>query len=202
MEGSTVYQFLGRYFVPYVDIGTFKQRLAQELKYNVEHFQIEKAYEEITEENVANKAILDKILFESILYGDLKNIFIETLDNNPNLDVHTFKKRMEVFIEKINYGKLTNELEKYMSPDGFLLMESISTTQPGTFFLAGFDFKTNSEDKLSSVRMLFSSVVPLVEPPNVGYFLSGVDIDLEKQTCLIMFKNITNEIDNDFEEVT
>ncbi|WP_066391040.1 hypothetical protein [Neobacillus mesonae] len=199
MDNQT-YQFLGRYFLEYVDTNSFKNKVNTELNYNPAEFSVEKAYEDITENAISNKLKLDNILFENILYSDLKNVFIENLEFNPNLDATIFRSRMETFIEHVNFGKLSNDLERYMSPDGFLLMESISTSKLGTFFLAGFDFVANEDGKVKSIRMLFANVVPLTSSPNLGYFLAGLDIDLENKVGLVLLKNISNDIDDKVEE--
>jgi hypothetical protein len=197
---NQTYQFLGRFFLKYVNTDSFKHNVNTELNYNPEVFSIEKAYEDITGNDISDKPKLDKILFENILYSDLKNVFIENFDLNPNLDVNVFRSRMESFIEHVNYGKLSNDLERYMSPDGFLLMESISTSKLGTFFLAGFDYEADEAGIVKSIRMLFANVVPLTSTPNVGYFLAGLDIDLENKVGLVLLKNISNDIDDEIEE--
>ncbi|WP_223588961.1 hypothetical protein [Neobacillus bataviensis] len=199
MDNQT-YQFLGRFFLKYIDTDSFKNKVNNELNYNPAEFSVEKAYEDISGNAISDKLKLDKILFENILYSDLKNVFIENFDFNPNLDATVFRSRMESFIERVNFGKLSNNLERYMSPNGFLLMESISTSKLGTFFLAGFDYVTNEDGKVKSIRMLFANVVPLTSSPNVGYFLAGLDIDLENKVGLVLLKNISNDIDDEVGE--
>ncbi|WP_347318580.1 hypothetical protein [Rossellomorea sp. RS05] len=200
MEQESQYSFLGGFFLEHVDERNFKERVTNELDYSTDSFNIPKAYEEITENKPKEKRTLDKILFESILYGNLANIYLDKLTRVSQIDESDLIKLMENFIERVNYGKLDEALEKYMSPKGFYLMEAISNTELGNFFLAGFDYTKNSENKISTIRMLFSTVVPF-SIEKKGYFISGLEIDFEKQISILLFRNMDNTISSEFEDI-
>lgn len=202
MTTDTKYQFLGTKFKEYIHFKNFKETVSAQLKYKNQTESMEDFYEDFLDKHLTNRNSLDKIFFENILYGKLKNVFNYQLASNPSLGVNKFQESMKKLIEHMNKDKVPQVIYDQMSEKGFYLMESLNVTKIGSNFLAGFDFTKTTDNKIKTARFLITRVVPLKNRETAGYFIGGLDVNYEEKTCLIMIRNITSNIDTNPEEAS
>ncbi|MCB5895968.1 MULTISPECIES: hypothetical protein [Bacillus cereus group] len=198
MTTDTMYNFLGHKFTEYIDFGLFKKTAEEQLNYTNDTEDIEQYYKGFLDSRLSRRKELDKILFENILYGQLKNVFTFKLSSNPSLDADIFQESMKQFIKQMNEGKVSPEVYAQMSSESFYLMESLNIGNIGSKFLAGFDFTRTADNKVDTARFLVVQVVPLKNRQTGGYFIGGVEINYTEQTLLFMIRNISNNISKDY----
>ncbi|MBE7141779.1 hypothetical protein [Bacillus paranthracis] len=198
MNTDTMYKFLGHKFIEYMDFELFKKTVEEQLNYKNDTDDIEQYYKVFLDTQLPRRKELDKIFFENILYGQLKNIFTFKLNSNPCLDADTFQESMKHFIAQMNKGKVAPRVYEQMSSEGFYLMESLNIGNIGSKFLAGFDFTRTLDNKVATARFLVVQVVPLKNRETGGYFIGGVEINYTEQTLLFMIRNISNNINKDY----
>ncbi|GIN98082.1 hypothetical protein J6TS1_39520 [Siminovitchia terrae] len=186
-----LYVFAGHKFAEYIKMKDFKHRITSELDIVEEELtslSLGELYSKICMEKPALKNSLDIILFESILYSRLANVYIEKF--NADLSVPKFKRNMKKLIRELNFNdNIPSALRPAMREDGFFLMDSLNITSIKSKFIAGFDYEAEDE-KLIRARVLFVEVVPTGE--STEYFIAGIDIDFNTSTYLIMIKNKQN----------
>ncbi|MEK5473971.1 hypothetical protein MKX99_21755 [Bacillus sp. FSL R9-9863] len=202
MTKNTMYQFLGTKFKEYIHLKRFKDTVQYNLDYTNETDSLEQFYDDFLKNHLSNRKSLDKIFFENILYGQLKNVFSFQLAANPSLDAQNFQISMQKLIETLNKNKVSQTVYEQMSDEGFYLMESLNITKIGSKFLAGFDFTKTPDNKIETARFLIVQVVPLKDRSTPGYFIGGVDVNYTENTCLIMIKNITSKINKKYEDTS
>jgi len=180
-----IYYFNGSKFVDYINMDGFRERIKVELNLVFETESLSEIFSTVVLRHPNKKNELDKIFFESIMYSDLKNVYLRTL--GEKIDVSLLKSRMKALINRINVKEtIPLALQPAMSEDGFYLMDSLNITSFGTKFISGLDYVIEGGN-LKQVRLLLTEVIPVKD--RIEYFISGIDINFENDTCLIMIKN-------------
>lgn len=195
---SSVYYFMGQKFGEYIDIDSLREKLQVETGFDTEKLPLGDFYEKFLEKHSNKREVLDRLFFESILYGKLKNVFVDRIKTNTRIDVEVFKRRMGTFIKNLNSEKSVH-LDQYMSVEGFYLMDALNITKVGSLYLTGFDFTEDKDKKVEKARFLFVQVVPL-KNNTVGYFIAGVEINFSENLILTLIRNITTQIKRDYQE--
>ncbi|MBM7632952.1 hypothetical protein [Geomicrobium sediminis] len=192
---SSAYFFEGQKFLDFSNDTIVRDKLQEALGFSA-NLPLGDYYKKFSDEFPRDKKILDKLFFESIMYSRLKNVYLDRM-NTVNIEVPIFKKRMHSLIYNINGGKRV-ELEKYMSVDGFYLMDALNITEIGLTFLAGYDYEETADHKVKTARYLFFQVVPMKKEGTTGYLVAGVEFDFKSQVILTSIRNNTNDIKRDY----
>jgi hypothetical protein len=122
------------------------------------------------------------------MYNHLKHVYVHEI--GEKIDLETFKSRMKKVITKINIKEaISLAIHSEMNEDGFYLMDKLNITSLTTKFISGLDY-TIDNDVLKRARFLFTEVVP--NGDKLEYFIAGIDMNFEKNICLIMIKNKSN----------
>ena len=94
-------------------------------------------------------------MFENILYGQLKNVFVYKI-NSKRPSKTDFKQKVKKVINDFNFkDSIPFNLRSYMPKEGFYLTDSLSITQEGTTFLPGFDY----EEEYNEVSIPLASAI-------------------------------------------
>lgn len=188
---EAVYMFRGHRFLDYVDIDKLKSDLgsAYEIPKEIKDYNFPEYYSYLIQNFPHNTVELRKIFFENILYSHLKHIYVNKISGHPDLELESFKQKIKKIIE-INNKKenIPFSYQKFMSEEGFYLMDLMNISKLGTTFIAGLDYETK-RDYVVNARFLFVEVVPQGIDKRV-YFIAGVELDFENNLALTMIKNV------------
>lgn len=183
--------FRGHKFLEYVDYKQFKEVVEKELSFKaISGEPFDQFYSRFLENHRHKQNDFDKIFFENILYGQLKNVYVSKIKGSVQYTPKNFRTAVKLLIKDINIDNpiIPVNYHDSMSEKGFYLMDSLSIGVSGTKFIAGFDYKTD-KDKVTNARFLFVEVVPRKNETE-AYFLAGVEIDFTNQVYLIMVRNL------------
>lgn len=199
MSVSSLYMFRGFQFIDYVDVPTFKDNLVENGIEVTDFEDVKDFFEQLHNSNPKKLSNANKALFENVLYSHLKNVYVCEL-NQQKLDTKTFKKRVETVLKAINdKPNIPSDVrEVSIKPESFYLLDSFGITQLGTRFIAGFDFEQR-ENQVTSARFMFVEVVRRKDRSSRyynGYFIAGVEIDLEHNYALILIRGIADIVKN------
>lgn len=220
---ESMYMFNGNKFLPYIDVPIFINRIKKELSIYKEitinkkdetekiHQGFRTYYEELVAEVPFQKAKIDKIFFEEVIYGELSHVFIHKM-NSSAPSTEFFLKRFEKVIEEfqvhipiatrsaMNSAGIIDEQTK-----GFYLMD-INITKLNGNFLAGFDF-TENNGVIETARILIGrNVKRKVKEKKVDllkdqYLIGAVEINFIDKYFLISHKHTGGIQTEDNEEV-
>lgn len=188
-KADSSYFFNGHLFGEYINVKKFKEDIKNKtsLKFE-ENIDLPSLYQYIVQTKPGFKSVVDKILFENILYSYLKNVFVNNISLNPPLTSDLFKQKMKHLIEELNYTKdIPSNFYAEMKEDGFYLMDALNITVPRAKFIAGFDIEEENEI-VKNLRLLFVEVVLREGKP--VYFIAGVDIDFTNRIALVLIRNL------------
>jgi hypothetical protein len=195
---QSIYIFQGHKFAEYADISLFKDRVQKELGYSNPDADLSDFYKDFLDNHLDQRKKFDKIFFENIFYGQLKNVFLHQLAYNYQFTTNEFEQCAKELIEDFNMNKQFTGLEQIMSPKGFYLMDNISISQLGSTFICGYDYEERN-NIVTNARFLIVHTVPKKNGSDSRYFLCGVELNFDLQVCVIKFRNITSEIPNETE---
>ncbi|MEQ7807719.1 hypothetical protein [Priestia aryabhattai] len=190
---TTSYFFRGEKFLEYFNTKEFVKTVKDNFKIvNEDITDVSKLYRYIFEEKPHLKKEVDELFFEQVLYSNLKNVYVNTFDEE--VSIQTLEKRMKQVLTEVNMkNPIPPQYYPSMKESGFNLMEKMYITEPGAKFIVAYDYK-ETESKLTNCRILF---VESIRDKNnkARYFLSGIDINFKEKFYLIMIRNIADSID-------
>ncbi|MDP1383617.1 hypothetical protein Q8G31_28365 [Priestia megaterium] len=156
-QADSLYVFNGKSFLEYIDFIKIKNAVLS-LGIPIEDtVKLSEIYTYVVKNCPAQKKNLDKIFFENIMYSHLKNIYINTFDED--IDVNTFKSRMKKILNKTKGNSdIPYPYSQLATEHGFYLMDLIHVTATGAKFISGFNID-EKDGQLKSAKILFVEAV-------------------------------------------
>ncbi|MFB5764004.1 hypothetical protein [Paenibacillus medicaginis] len=191
MSNVSLYSFRGLYYAEYIDVPKLKESISELLgiKNTFSRQSLKTFYENIVLKNVSRKNEIDKVLFENILYGQLKNVSLNKIQSPTKIKLPVLRKQMEQLISTYNHNQfIPSQFRADMKDSGFYLMDTISPTHTGTKFIAGFDIKASNND-VEELRILFVEVVK--KENKRSFLLGGIEVDFKRLTLTLMARHTT-----------
>lgn len=185
MEIQDVYLFNGNHFLPYVNVPTFKKKIPTNFMIPLdEHTSMREIFENASKDE---RRSLRKLLFENILYSDLKHIYLYKINSPMTISNVNFKKSMNNIVKDMNNNQYFNgELASVISADKpFYLLDRIGSNSIGLKFIAGMDFE-EEDNKIVKARVIFVEVVSRKEVPY--YNVVGVEFNFKEKFFMLMSK--------------
>ncbi|MEK4055916.1 hypothetical protein MHB84_20345 [Paenibacillus sp. FSL F4-0087] len=129
---------------------------------------------------------IKELFFEHIVYGRLTNIYLYKMSTSA-FTKQFFLKRVSLLIDEFKTN-LSNSIHKYLSREGFYLMDSINVSKSGANFIAGYDYDCKGENVISA-RFLLGRNVFKKNSDKSEFLLGAVEINFEEGTFTIYTKN-------------
>lgn len=189
-EENIQYFYSGFLFEEYIDFNHFKETV-KKAGFSVDDKENMNDVYNYFVNNLdwSHKKTLDKIYFESILYSQLKNVYVHTF--NSDLSIDTFKQNINKILKRLKSdSKIPTNFKRKMNEDGFYLMDGLNITVPGSTFISGLDYVENN-GTIQKARLLLVQTVK-DETDKTKYFIAGIEINFIERTCLILIRNIPN----------
>lgn len=144
-------------------------------------------FEEINDEFSDRKREADRLFFENVFYGQLKNIYFHKITNDlPEKSV--FVENVTGIINALNRNdSIPAQHHDLFSVNGFYALDVLNIEKKGNIFLLGFDFKENN-DRVELARFLIAQVVIKDDEP--VYYLAALEINYLEKFYLLMFRNL------------
>ncbi|RPK27841.1 hypothetical protein [Paenibacillus xylanexedens] len=129
---------------------------------------------------------IKRLFFEHIVYGRLTNIYLYRVSTSV-FTKQIFLKRVSLLIDEFKVN-LSNSIHKYLSREGFYLMDSINVSKSGANFIAGYDYESKG-DNVVSARFLFGRNVFKKNSDKSEFLLGAVEVNFEEGTFIVYTKN-------------
>lgn len=190
MSVESKYFFNGGKFLEYVDFELFKDELESELNYkNNELAEFGDFYAKMID--TVPKENVNKLLFNHILYGQLKHVYIHKLNNAEGIKIGTYKRNMDKFLNLFKSPVIEAVFLDRMKPEGFNFIDQLSISKNHIYFIAALE-PTIRNGVVEKVKMVLGKTY--INPSKKGnistqYMLAGVDVDFNEKLCLILIHN-------------
>ncbi|ADU29416.1 hypothetical protein [Evansella cellulosilytica] len=184
MTVESIYLFNGEKFLEYVDVELFKKTVCEKFDLpdkGVQNFA--EFYQDIIE--LRPKSIINKLLFEHILYGQLKHVYVHKLKSAEAIEINKLTPNLELLIEKYKSVNISVPLQEAMSPNGYNLLDQLNIRKSNVYFIAAINYSV-VDDKVDRLRLLIGKTY---NDSKLRYMLAGIDIHYSKGECLVLVHN-------------
>lgn len=195
-KNNKMYIFQGYKFLDYVDYEIFKKEIENVLAFKANNEEQFAQFYTRFLKGKNNIKQFNELLFSHILYGKLKNIYVNKF-NNLSFSEDKIKEKNKNLLNQFNLTNRDIPFDFYnlMNESGFYLLDSLNINIKGAKFIAGLDYSIDENKKVKTARYLFVQAVPKRNTLNMEYLLAGVEIDFLNHTYLIMVRNLSNDIE-------
>lgn len=186
MTTANAYVFNGKKLISYSHFDAYRSTLLN-AGIEVTSTSIKDIFEEIMEEHSESKREADRLFFEHVFYGQLKNIYFHKI-NNGLPQKNGFIQRVTRIINTMNRKEsIPPQHHDMFNPTGFYALDVLNIENKGNVFLLGFDYLENN-NQIELARFLVAQVV--IKNGDPVYYLAALEINYREKFYLLMFRNL------------
>ncbi|MDK8193480.1 hypothetical protein QP794_25650 [Paenibacillus sp. UMB7766-LJ446] len=186
MTTTNAYVFNGKKLLSYSHFDIYREALVKE-GIEVTSTSFNEIFEEINGDFPDRKREADRLFFENIFYGQLKNIYFHKVTNDLP-EKNAFLHNVARIINNMNKKEsIPAQHHDSFNINGFYALDILNIETKGNVFLLGYDFKENN-DRVELARFLIAQVVIKDDEP--VYYLAALEINYLEKFYLLMFRNL------------
>lgn len=186
MTTTNAYLFNGKKLISYSHFDVYRNTLLN-AGIDITSNSVKDIFEEIMEERPERKREVDKLFFEHVFYGQLKNIYFHKI-NNGLPQKRGFIQKVTRIINIMNRKEsIPAQYHDLFNPAGFYALDLLNIENKGNVFLLGFDY-TENNNRIELARFLIAQVV--IKNGDPVYYLSALEINYTDKFYLLMFRNL------------